>query len=94
MKARSAVYEKAKPFLQAGMSVKEAMDIALTWYKGKNLEADVKRSLIKDIKKSEKKLSAKRASKETVATYEDEEEYRTQFIIKEAEKRGMKISRE
>ena len=91
MKARSEVYAKAFPYIQAGIPVKDAMKVALTWYKGEYLEADIKRNLIKDLKKSEKKLSAKRTSKETIQSFEDEEDYRRNFILKEAEKRGMKL---
>lgn len=94
MKARKEVVEKAAPFIKKGVSVEEAMDFALNWYKGKNLEADIKRNLIKDLKKSEKKLSAKRTSKETVQSFEDEEDYKKQFILREAEKRGMKLTEE
>jgi len=94
MKARSEVYAKAYPYIQSGIPVKEAMKVALTWYKGEHLEADIKRSLIKDLKKSEKKLSAKRTSKETVQSFEDEEDYKKAFILREAEKRGMKLTEE
>jgi hypothetical protein len=94
MKVRSEVYAKACPYIESGIPVKEAMKIALTWYKGEHLEADIKRNLIKDLKKSEKKLSAKRTSKETVQSFEDEEDYKKQFILREAEKRGMKLTEE
>lgn len=94
MKARSEVWSKAHAFIQAGVSVEEAMSDALTWYKGKNLESDVKKGLIKDLKKNETKLSAKRTSKETIPTFEDEDERRADFVKREAERLGIKLVQE
>ena len=94
MKARSEVWVKASAFINAGMSAQEAMEDALTWYKGKHLEKDVKRGLIKDLKRNEQKLSAKRSSKETAPVYEDEDERRVAFIRKEAERLGIKLQDE
>lgn len=90
-KARSEVYDKAQAFLAIGKPVEEAMQDALTWYKGKYLEGDVKRSVIKDLKRNEKKLSAKRTSKETTPQYTDDEDYQKAFILKEAERLGIKL---
>ena len=91
MKARNEVFQKAVPYIQNGIPIKDAMEIALTWYKGANLEADVKRNLIKDLKGRETKLSAKRTAKETVPQFEDEEEYRADFIKRQAAKLGIKL---
>ena len=90
MVARTEVWEKAAPFIQSGIPVKDAMDIALTWYKGANLEKDVQRNMIKDLKKHEKKLSAKRSGKETVKTYESEEERQAEVVREGARKAGIK----
>jgi len=90
MAARSEVWDKAFPFIQNGIPVKDAMDIALTWYKGAHLEKDVQRNLIKDLKKHEKKLSAKRSGKETVRTYESEEERQAEVVRDAARKAGIK----
>ena len=90
MAARSEVWDKVVPFIQAGIPVKDAMDIALTWYKGKNLEKDVQRNMIKDLKKHEKKLSAKRSGKETVRVYESEEERQAEVVREAARKAGIK----
>ena len=90
MAARNEVWAKAAPFIQSGIPVKDAMDIALTWYKGANLEKDVQRNLIKDLKKHEKKLSAKRSGKETVKTYESEEERQADVVRDAARKAGIK----
>jgi len=90
MVARTQVWEKAAPFIQSGIPVKDAMDIALTWYKGANLEKDVQRNMIKDLKKHEKKLSAKRSGKETVRTFESEEERQAEVVREAARKAGIK----
>lgn len=90
MVARKEVWEKAFPFVQSGIPTKDAMDIALTWYKGAHLEKDVQRNLIKDLKKHEKKLSAKRSGKETVKTYENEEERQADVVREGARKAGIK----
>jgi len=90
MVARREVWEKAFPFIQSGIPTKDAMDIALTWYKGANLEKDVQRNLIKDLKKHEKKLSAKRSGKETVRTFESEEERQAEVVREAARKLGVK----
>ena len=90
MVARSEVWEKAAPFIQSGIPTKDAMDIALTWYKGAHLEKDVRRNMIKDLKKHEKKLSAKRSGKETVKTYENEEERQAEVVREAARKAGIK----
>ncbi len=90
MTARSEVWDKAVPFIQSGIPVKDAMEIALTWYKGAHLEKDVQRNMIKDLKKHEKKLSAKRSGKETVKTYESEEERQAEVVREAARKAGIK----
>ncbi len=90
MTARSEVWDKAVPFIQSGIPVKDAMDIALTWYKGAHLEKDVQRNMIKDLKKHEKKLSAKRSGKETVKTYESEEERQAEVVREAAREAGIK----
>lgn len=90
-KAREEVYQKARVFIEAGVDVKDAMTDALTWYKGKYLEGDVKRSFVKNLKRSEQKLSAKRVSKETAPHYENEEDEQAAFILKEAERLGIKL---
>ena len=90
MTARSEVWDKAVPFIQSGIPVKDAMEIALTWYKGEHLEKDVQRNMIKDLKKHEKKLSAKRSGKETVRTFESEEERQAEVVREAARKAGIK----
>jgi hypothetical protein len=90
MIARNDVWDKVVPFIQSGIPVKDAMDIALTWYKGKNLAKDVQRNMIKDLKKHEKKLSAKRSGKETVRTFESEEERQAEVVREAARKLGVK----
>ncbi|NIT58968.1 MAG: hypothetical protein GWN00_22910 [Aliifodinibius sp.] len=90
MVARREVIKIASPFIAEGMPVKEAMDIGLNYYKGKNLEVDVRRKVIKDLKKHETKLSAKRSGKETVKIYESEDERKDAVVREAARKAGVK----
>ena len=90
-KARGAVLEVAGALLKGGMSVKEAMDTALDTFKGRNLEVDVKRSIVKDLRRSSKKLSAKRSGKETVKTFDNEEDRKENVVIEAARKRGIEL---
>ena len=90
MVARTEVWDKAVPFIQSGILVKDAMEIALTWYKGAHLEKDVQRNMIKDLKKHEKKLSAKRSGKETVKVYDSEEDRQAEVVREGARKAGIK----
>jgi len=69
MKARNEVWGLALDLNEkAGMDFEQALSTSLNAFKGKNLAKDVKRNLIKDLKKSEKKLSAKHSSHEQVKT--------------------------
>lgn len=90
MKARSEVFDKATAFINAGIGKKEAMEDALAWYKGKYLERDVHRNVIKDLKAQEQKLSAKRSAKETTKQYEDEDERRADVVRELARRANVK----
>jgi len=90
-KARSDVYGVAAKFMAGGDSVEDAMAQALDWFKGKNLEVDVKRNLIKELKRNEKKLSAKRMGKEAVKVYEDEDDRKAAVVREAARKRGIEL---
>lgn len=94
MKARREVLKTADAFMALGANIEEAMAEALVWYKGKNLEKDVHRKLVRDLKTSEKKLSAKRSGKELVPTFEDEEARQADFVRRQAERLGIKLSEE
>ena len=68
-KARNEVWGLAEDLhIKAGMDFNTALDISLDAFKGKHLGADVKRNLVKDLKRNEKQLSAKRSSHEAVKT--------------------------
>lgn len=68
-KARNEVWGLAEDLhTKAGMDFNTALDISLDAFKGKHLTADVKRNLVKDLKRNEKQLSAKRSSHEAVKT--------------------------
>lgn len=61
-KARQEVWDITNNLMNAGWSLDKSMSVAFNAFRGKNLETDVKRSIIKDIKSKEQKLSAKRTS--------------------------------
>ena len=68
-KARNEVWGLAEDLhTKAGMDFNTALDISLDAFKGKHLSDDVKRNLVKDLKRNEKQLSAKRSSHEAVKT--------------------------
>ena len=68
-KARNEVWGLAEDLhMKAGMDFDIALNISLDAFKGKHLTADVKRNLVKDLKRNEKQLSAKRSSHEAVKT--------------------------
>jgi hypothetical protein len=68
MKARNEVWNLAYSLHGTGMAFDKAMETSLNAYKGKNLSKDVKRSIIKDLRKSEKRLSGKHTSHESTNT--------------------------
>ena len=70
MKARNEVWDLAFTLHKSGMDFDSAMSVSLNAYKGKNLAKDVKRSIIKDLKQHEKKLSGKHTSHESTSTVE------------------------
>lgn len=88
--ARDEVWKKALPFIKTGAPVEEAMDIAITWYKGKELEKDIHRDIIKDLKKNEHKLSAKRSSKKTSKVYKTEDDRKEAVVREAARKAGVR----
>ena len=90
MKARSEVWTKAAAFMNLGETPEEAMQNAITWYKGKNLEKEIRDGVVKDLKKHSTKLSAKRSGKETVKEYEDEDERRADVVREAARRAGVK----
>ena len=91
VKARNQVWDIANTLMAGGMSVGDAMDEAMHGYKGRNLEKDVQRKMIKGLKRKETKLSAKRMGKETVKTYTDEDEEKADVVRKAARKRGIEL---
>lgn len=70
MKARNEVWDLASLLHKSGMDFDNAMSASLNAYKGKNLSKVVKRNVIKDLKKNEKKLSGKHTSHESTSVIE------------------------
>lgn len=72
MKARIEVWGLAHDLhSKAGMDFDNAMSVSLNAFKGKNLAKDVKRNMIKDLKKNEKKLSGKHTTHESSSIIEN-----------------------
>lgn len=71
VKARNEIWGLAYTLYNGGMGIDDAMKISLNAYKGKNLVADVKRNVIKDLKKNEQRLSAKHSSHESAPKLPD-----------------------
>lgn len=85
--ARNKVWQAAHMFYESGYSWKDSLTEALDWYKGKNLEKDVRDEVVKDLKKNEKRLSAKRTSAQVRKTPQSEEEAKA-MIIEEAKRKA------
>ena len=90
-KARAEVLNIANILMAGGMQVKDAMGTAIDTYKGRSLEEEVKRKIVKDLRRNSKKLSAKRSGKETVKTFENEEDRRANVVIEAARKKGIEL---
>lgn len=88
MKARVEVFDLAARLNASGMPFDDAMSVSLNAFKGKNLAKDVKRSVIKDLKKNESKLGGKRTSHESTA----ELTYGPDVIRAVAQKHGREIA--
>ena len=88
MKARVEVWDLATSLRMSGMDFDKAMSASLNAYKGKNLSKDVKRNIIKDLKKNEKKLSGKHTSHESTKTID----YGPDVIREIARKAGRDIN--
>jgi len=67
-KARLEVWDLANTLTEAGVDFENAMSISLDAYKGRHLEKDVKRNLIKDLNKNESLLTGKRTTHESSPT--------------------------
>jgi hypothetical protein len=61
--ARNSVYQTAMKFHLMGTDWNEALDEALVWYKGKNMEKDVRSRVLKELKTKETRLSPKRSER-------------------------------
>jgi len=79
-KARSEVFGQAIVNMQAGQNIDKSMANALYWYKGKNLEKDVERNVIKDLKKHEEQLSGSRVAKTVKKQYDSKRDEDIDYI--------------
>ena len=88
LKARNEVWDLASLLNKSGMDFDKAMSVSLDAYKGKNLVKDVKRNVIKDLKKSEKRLSGKHTSHESASVIE----YGPDVVREVARRAGREIN--
>lgn len=79
-RAREEVFQFVPAFIQMGQSMAEAMDNALSLYKGKHLGKEMHRKAIKDLKEHEQQLSGSRTGKDTRKTFDSSREEMIDFI--------------
>lgn len=89
--ARSAVFGMAAKLNNTGMSVQESLDEAMSWYRGKNMQKEVHNKMVRDLKRNESRLSAKRTQKNTAKVYSDPSEERRAVVLEAARKAGMQV---
>lgn len=65
VKARVEIWDTALKLYNSGVDFDKAMEVSTNAYKGKNLSTTVHRKMVKDLRKSEKKISPKRTSHES-----------------------------
>jgi hypothetical protein len=90
-KARSQVWDDALMLYNAGLPFDRALKKAFFAYKGENLEKNVSRKIIKDLKNNEERLSPDRYNKTTEKTYKDEVERREDIVKDLARKAGVNL---
>jgi hypothetical protein len=89
-KARAEVLGYALKLHSGGSDWDDALVNAFNLYKGKNLEKDIERSVIKRLKADAEKLSPDRYNKVTEKTYQDETEREADVVRKAMEATGIK----
>lgn len=66
--ARNQVWGLTQDLVTAGKDFETSLQIAISSYKGQNLEKDAQRNVIKDLKRNEKRLTPKHSSHEKTVT--------------------------
>lgn len=77
---RSKIWDVAQMFYAKGGTFKDSMKNAIQWYKGENVEKDVKKKVIKDLKNQEERVMPKRNESKVEKTYATEEERKAAII--------------
>lgn len=88
--ARQKVWETAKVFQQMGTPWDKALDEAAAWYRGKNLEKDVRSKVVKELKKNEKRLSPKRSEHTVLKEFSNPSDERTAVIEQLKQQIGLR----
>ncbi len=92
MKARSEVWKAAAAFEKMGMTQAQALEEAMTWYKGKHMEKDVHDNVLKELKRNEKRLSPKRTAKEVTTNPGTETEEKSNVVLEAMRRAGVNIN--
>lgn len=87
--ARNSVYQTAMKFHLMGTDWNEALDEALVWYKGKNMEKDVRSKVLKELKTKETRLSPKRSERSSPAKATTPDEEKDNLISDLARRAGI-----
>jgi len=77
---RAKVWDVAQAFYATGGTFKKAMENALQWYKGGNLEKEIQDKIVKDLKKQEQRVTPRRQSASETKVYANEEERKADVI--------------
>ncbi len=89
--ARNEVFQTAWKFHQMGSGWSDALNDAWYLYRGKNMEKELQTKLVKDLKRSEKRLSPKRTSKNTTKSFANETDEKVSVVQEAARKSGMSV---
>lgn len=89
--ARNEVWKTAVKFHAMGDDWSDALKGALDWYKGKNMEKDVRGKVLKELKKQETRISPKRSEHKVTSTYASPEEEKKATIADIGRKAGINV---
>lgn len=87
--SRKEVLKAAQAFTQMGLSVGDSLNEALSWYKGKHMEKDVRSKVLKELKSNEKRLSPKRSEHAVPKKFASAQEQKQAVIDDLARRAGI-----
>lgn len=89
--ARNEVWKTACMFENTGMPFKEALTEAFNWFKGRGMEKEIHKQVVKDLKRNEQRLSPRRSSKETAKKYGSASEEAADVVLQAARAAGVNV---